>query len=127
MVTYADQNFTMQKSKEAFRIQKKNLRGTKRFFFHNAQLPLKEDTVVFLRVFFTHAITDKNILAETFSFQLDPAKGFVPPLFDYLSTYVLPGMLTQKGNMNKLTNKEHADFCDFVQDYLRSMESKQAI
>ncbi|BHF75291.1 Dynein heavy chain 5, axonemal [Sparganum proliferum] len=123
MVTYADQNFNIQKSKEAFRIQKKNLRGTKRFFFHNAQLPLKEDTVVFVRVFFTHAITDKNILAETFSFRLDPAKGFVPPLYDYLNTYILPGMLTQKGNMNKLTPKEHADFCDFVQDYLRSMET----
>ncbi|EUB62286.1 Dynein heavy chain 5, axonemal [Echinococcus granulosus] len=106
MVTYADQNFNVHSTaKEAFKIQKKNLRGTKRYFFHNGQLPLKTETY------------------ETFTCKLDPAAGFVIPMFDYLRNFILPGVQVQAANMHQLTPRQHDDYCDYLANYINSLET----
>lgn len=46
---------------EAFKIQKKLFRGSKRYFFHNGQLPFKTETFVFMRVSFDGPLNNSNI------------------------------------------------------------------
>ncbi|VDN95862.1 unnamed protein product [Rodentolepis nana] len=124
MVTYTDQNLNIQSlAKEAFKIQKKLFRGTKRYLFHNGQLPFKTETFVFMRVSFDGLLNSNNISSETFTCKLDPKAGFLIPMFDYLRKFIYPGVEVQASNLQQLTPKQHADFCDYLKKYLKSLQT----
>lgn len=47
-------------------------------------------------------------------------------MFDYLRLYIYPGVQVQTANLNQLTPKQHADFCDYLSNYMNSLQSERS-